>query len=515
MLYEALKDDTFENVAANTVSMSSFNVSEIKWEAPIFFDKLEGPDIPPSLLPGIYGEFAEALCIATETPPALSVMMVLGVLSASAAKHFRVTPKQGWREPLNIYTIVALPPANNKSQILNACTKPLVQWEQEKAEILRPIIKRQQSERKTQEKIIAELRAQAARTKNRIEQEALVREISDIEAELIEPQILPQVFANDITPESLTNAIFEQKGNFAIFSDEGGVFEVLAGLYTGGTANIDVLLKGIDGGHVRVKRKDRSVDLNPYLTIGLVVQPSIIQKMSSKNAFCGNGVLERFLYVLPKSKLGYRTHNTASVPQYLSQIYEQKVKSLLNYSLDNQQQHILSLSPDAFAAWQAFQLYIETELRPRGKLSGCQGWGGKICGFTLRIAGLMHIAKGELNVSIIDKETMMNALDLAALLIQHTLAAYGLMGSDQEMEDAKEVLNWILKSNSESFTRTQITTAMKHKGAGKSKRLGEALSILIDRNFIYAHKDFSTVKPTMHYFTNPVLQIKSGKYEPV
>ena len=32
-------------------------------------------------------------------------------------------------------------------------------------------------------------------------------------------------------------------------------------------ANIyDILLKGIDGGRVRLKRKDRDLDINPYLT---------------------------------------------------------------------------------------------------------------------------------------------------------------------------------------------------------------------------------------------------------
>ena len=33
--------------------------------------------------PGIFGEFAAALSLATETPEALSVMTVLGVLSAA------------------------------------------------------------------------------------------------------------------------------------------------------------------------------------------------------------------------------------------------------------------------------------------------------------------------------------------------------------------------------------------------------------------------------------------------
>lgn len=182
-------------------------------------------------------------------------MCVLGVVSAAAAKWFRVNPKPGWIKPLNIYTFIGLPPANNKTQVLNNCTQPLVAWEFEQKEILEPEIKRQYSERKTQEKIIESLRLRAAKEKNLLLQKDLIHEITEKEAALIESKTLPLLFANDATPESLATNVHEQGGHFAIFSDEGGITEALAGLYTGGVANIDILLKGIDGGHLRVREK--------------------------------------------------------------------------------------------------------------------------------------------------------------------------------------------------------------------------------------------------------------------
>ena len=56
------------------------------WDEPILFQELETPDIPAHLLPGILGEFAKALANATETPEALPVMVILGILSASLSK---------------------------------------------------------------------------------------------------------------------------------------------------------------------------------------------------------------------------------------------------------------------------------------------------------------------------------------------------------------------------------------------------------------------------------------------
>jgi hypothetical protein len=179
-------------------------------------------------------------------------------------------------------------------------TRPLVDWEKEQGLQQGLKIKCQRSERKTQEKIIETLRAKAAKSTDTLEQQQLINGIIQKEATLAEIPVLPILFTNDATPESLASLIHEQAGRLAIFSDEGGILETLAGLYSHGDANVDILLKGIDGGEVRVCRKDRSFALNPFLTIILTVQPAIIQNMGKKRAYLGNGTLERFLYVLPR-----------------------------------------------------------------------------------------------------------------------------------------------------------------------------------------------------------------------
>src|SRR4051812_14867664 len=193
------------------------------WEDPVLFGEIETPDIPASLLPGIFGEFAKHLSDAMETPEALSVMTLLGVISTITAKYFKVSPKENWEEPLNIYTLIALPPANHKSIVLKYCTQPLIAWEKEQAVLHEGKIKQQISERKTQEKIIEALRLKIAKTEDSAEQNKGMREVAEKESALIEVSVLPQLFVNDVTPESLLTLLYEQKGRLAIFSDEGGV----------------------------------------------------------------------------------------------------------------------------------------------------------------------------------------------------------------------------------------------------------------------------------------------------
>lgn len=205
----------------------------------------------------------------------------------------------------------------------------------------------------------------------------------------------------------------------------------LGGLYTNGHANVDIVLKGIDGGHLRVRRRDRNFDLTPYLTFVLTPQPIVIQNMSEKRAFIGNGMLERWLYVLLKPRLGYRTHDTPPVPKHIEQAYHEAIKKLLDIPTlmedGVEQTRVLTLSPDASKEWKEFQKTIEPMLRQHGKLALCQGWGGKLCGFVLRIAGLLHVAEHGQNNLTINKNSMANALELGALLIEHALATFSLM----------------------------------------------------------------------------------------
>jgi hypothetical protein len=482
------------------------------WEEPILFTEYATPEIPASLLPGVFGEFAAALATATETPEAMSVFAVLGTLSAALAKRFVVSPMLGWAEPVNIYVLVALPPANNKSLVLNRCTMPLREWEIAQAISLGPELTKQKSERRNQEKLIEHKRAKAASDKNPAEIPRLFAEINELEAKLPQPKILPQLFANDATPEALAQSVHEQEGRFAIISDEGGITETLSGLYTGGSANVDLILKGIDGGDLRVRRRDRSYDLRPFLTFMLITQPRTIQSMGERQAFRGNGMLERFMYVLPVSKLGYRTLDTAPVPNEVQVAYGQAMRRLLDIKpivdeRGQEQPRILTLAHEALSCFTELRNYVETELRPGGKLHGCLGWGGKLAGYALRLAGLLHVAEHGEQISVISTNTMDRAALLALLLIDHTRAAFNLMGIDQSTDDAIAVLDWIKVRSSPVFRKTECLKAL-HGRFTKATRLTEALKVLADRN-ILSGPEYQQTTPgkrrTTIFTVNPIV----------
>lgn len=461
------------------------NLSD-NWPDIISFDGLETPNIPASILPSPFDEYSKALAHATEVPEAMVVMTLLGMVSTALTKRFTVSPQQGWNEPINIYTAIALPPGNNKSSILKACTSPLREWEEQKHSLLEPERKVQRSNFETEKRIIEGLRRKAASAKTSEEREKLKTEIAHKEASLDDIPALPELFATDTTPESLASTVYEQNGRYALISDEGGIIEVIAGLYTSGNSNIDIILKGTDGGAIRVKRKDRSYTVCPFLTVTLLVQPSILKNMANKRSFDGNGLLERFLYVLPKSTVGYRNLNTEPIPDAISKAYNGRIKQLLDlnpFTADSRQD-VLTLSADAFKHWQQYRRSIEKELRPNGLLYECRGWGSKIAGFCLRLVGLLHVAEHLTSSLVISLDTMERAVQLARLLEGHTHAAFNLMGASQSTADAKEVLEWIQSQPETRFKKSAITYAMRNRKISQGKRLEEALEVLKERHYI-------------------------------
>jgi putative DNA primase/helicase len=481
---------------------------------PILFDECVLPEIKADYLPNELSEFAKALALEAEVSESMTVMAILGVLSVVLAKHFVVSPKSGWLEPVNLYMLIALPPGNNKSLVLKRCRKPLEQWEESQQKTLSFEISKRLSEIDTEKAIISKLRFDAARETNPIKQMELKQKIAEQEASMPKPIVPPCLFATDITPESLAEKACEQNGRFGVLSDEGGIIETLSGLYTNGRANLDIVLKGIDGGAVRVNRKNGDyLSLKPHLSFLLCVQPKVIEIMAQRPIFEGKGFLERFLYILPKSKLGYRTHSTESIPDHIESSYYEKIMSLLEIhrhrTEDNSEEPItLSLSDEALALWKSFQAKIEIDLRPDGKLALCQGWAGKICGYALRIAGLLHVAENGLSSSVISYKAVFNTIEIAKCLLEHAICAFELMSSEPEITDAREFLESIIRAyarEGQPFTRTQLNRLVKQRSMGKKERLDKAISVLLERHILFEHRDSSTRKPTTWYRLNPKL----------
>ncbi|MBX7149420.1 DUF3987 domain-containing protein [bacterium] len=462
------------------------------WVLPIPLDSFPLPSWPNDVFQKDIELFIQALAISTETPIELPAMMVMAVLGTICAGKFVVEVTADYREPVNIWTCVALPPASLKTAILKAVLPPLRRWEKEKRNTLEPEIKRLESEHKSLTEVINHKRKLMARSKS-ADIDILKTEIAELEAKLPLIPKCPQIWSQDVTAEKLTVLLYENDERMGIFTDEGGIFENMAGRYSGGVPNLDIYLQSHSASPVRVSRQGRpSIMLEqPCLSIGIAPQPEVLSKLADKPGFRGRGLLARFLYALPASNLGFRKREMLAMPEELRNNYDATVTSILNLpwnqSIDGQKQaYPLRLTQEAYLLFNSFAQKVEKELAEEGVFAQLQDWAGKLPGAVIRIAGLLHIARHAQAKPwevYIQKDDVNAAIKIADCLSIHALKVFDLMGADPSVEGAKKILKWLEKNQTESFTFRDCHYGNKNHFK-RAADLEGAIDVLEERNYI-------------------------------
>ena len=163
--FQLARSNSHESAYLNPLLNYQTGNKPAAWNEPILFEPLDTPEIPTAGCPACWVNLPKPWLTPVKPRRHLSVMTILGVLSTALAGHCAVSPKPGWIEPINIYTLIALPPANHKSLVVRACTQPLWHWEKEQKKQRENDIKRQRAARKTEERILENLRSKPLKRK--------------------------------------------------------------------------------------------------------------------------------------------------------------------------------------------------------------------------------------------------------------------------------------------------------------------------------------------------------------
>lgn len=406
-----------------------------------------------------------------------------------------------WAEPLNTYTVVILPPAERKSSVLSMMIRPVEVFEKLENERRSPEIVKSQMELSKLEKEKRSLVERAS--KGKATEEDIKNKAKEIaEYEPVKPL---RLFVDDVTSEKLTSVLAENKGRAAVVSAEGGIFDIISGLYSR-NVNIDVFLKGHSGDTIRVDRIGRASEsiIHPALTMVLAVQPEVLNGLMSNNTFRGRGLTARFLYSMPKSTVGSRSFSTEPIPEGVRVRYQDLIEAIL--SSDNEQQPI-SLDDGAEEALET--LFNEVEGRLKGDLAEIPDWAGKFVGSVLRISGILHVMKYPKDSMFdpVDRETMENAVTIGRYFLEHAKAAYSLMGADAVNKNAQYLLSAIKRERLTEFSRRDAMRLCRRF------KTAESLQLVLDRLCEYGYLAAKPLppahgagrKPSEVYLTNPTV----------
>lgn len=506
--------------SAKTANSANQERISTEWEPPTPFHRFPRPPFPTAALPGWLRRFVEGLSLATQTPPDLPGMLSLSVVAAASAKRVAVRVREGWIEPINLYVVVVLDPGERKTPVFNAMAAPLEEHEREESRRMADEIAAAKNQMRIAEQTLKKMQDRAARAKPE-QREILVNEADRLARGLMGMRVPaePRFLADDTTPERLATLLDEQNGRMAVMSDEGGIFDLMAGRYSNNnTPNFEVYLKGHAGSTLRVDRVGRSRDYvhRPALTIGLTIQPEVLRGLMSKAGFRGRGLLGRFLYSFPEGRMGGRDVDPPPVPPSVQEAYRQGALGLLAQPIEvddagNPVELLLDLEDQAREVLLEFARCVEPQLAPHGDLGIMTDWGGKLVGAVVRVVGVLHMAEHASDPAPWDRpiraQIVRKAIQIGSYVIAHAKAAYAEMGADPAVADAKHLLEWLERSGSATFTKRDAFEGTK----GRFKKvpvMEPGLALLEVHGYIRKRptvdREGPGRKPSPTYDVNPV-----------
>ena len=480
--------------------------SEPDWPDPIQLAGADRPAFPVKALPRVVRDWCDGVSRAIQTPPDIAAAAALGVLSVVAG-DVEVEVNHGWREPLAIYIAAIAESGEGKGPVVKAATAPLEDLQRAlqaagRERVLAGQARFAVAEKRVQAAITAASKAEGA---ERYVAEAALDDAIAAFAGMTRPEHF-RVLADDCTPEALVS-LLATHGRIGVVSDEGGIFDTLAGRYSDGVANLDAVLKAWSRLPIRVDRKAYEPEHipAPVLTIAIAVQPIVTERLAADPLLRQRGLPARFVYMWPRTTLGGRSDDAPGVPVQIEADWSKLVRDV--WDLYNAQPAqppggvgdsggsagsasigvVLTLTPEAVAVHRAFRGYLEPRLHPEsGDLYGANGWAGKLPGQVVRLAGLLHVAEHADEVSTaISGDTMKAAVVIGLYLIDHALAVFGLDGPGGALaSDAKRVLRWIQKDRRVSFSHRDAFDALRTRWRPTAESWRPVLKLLEDLGYI-------------------------------
>lgn len=486
------------------LSLSMDSESGLNWSEPIKFDSISIPTFPVNCLPPTLQDYAKAVSESTQTSVDMASVAGLICLSICLQGKFRIQGSKGYTEPLNLYGVIVAKPAERKSSIIEAMTKFIYDYEQDKNAEKQEQINENSTIRNCLLSQIKELEKRGGNLTGNYQQyrqQAIdkKKELSNV------PEIKPiRLIADDASPEALTSLLAENGGKLSVISAEGGLFDIIAGRYSNGV-NIDTFLKAHSGDNLRVDRKGRQSEYinNPCLSVLLAIQPQVLEGIMDNEIFRGRGLIGRFLYCYPKSRIGTRNYKGQPIPL----VYEKDYKKLIYELMDipcNENPYIINLSQEALSLIEEEFNSIETRLI--SDLEGISEWAGKYIGAVLRIAGLLHIAEHKSNDILVSEQTMKNAIEIGHYFIEHAKLSFSIMGANQQQKQAEYVLKYISKEFHSEMSKRDIYRLCRGEFK-KVEELEPTLELLEEYGYLIKapeqERETAGRKASPTYYINP------------
>ncbi|MDB5929065.1 MAG: hypothetical protein JWR60_772, partial [Polaromonas sp.] len=355
--------------------------------------------------------------------------------------------------PCGLFLLAIADSGERKSTCDGFFTRAIRDYEAEQREAAKPLIAAYKSECDVWE-------ARRSGLKEKIKQlakegkpsAAQAHELHDLDQDApIAPRV-PRLIYGDATPEALTYALAKQWPSGGVISSEAG--SVFGGHGMSGDSvmrNLATLNQLWDGATLPVERRSSEsfTVRGARLTMALQVQESTIRAFfdSTKGLARGTGFLARFLVSWPASTQGTRHFTEAPDNWPALASFNNRLTAILRRPAPIDEDGgltpaMLTLAPDAKAAWVAFHDAIEAELSSGRELYDVRDVASKTADNAVRLAALFHSFAG--SVGPIDLDAMESGARLAAWHLSEARRFLGELAMPAELANPARLETWLL-----------------------------------------------------------------------
>lgn len=475
-----------------------FNEPEL-WELPEKFEKeVDSQPFPVSSLPKTLADYLKAICEFVQVNSSMAALPMLSVLSLCLqGKAIVAYPANAHTESINLYTLTIAPPGERKSGVFEELIRPVEEFQRTYNELHRGDIEEYRSKRQ-----FLEHQKQAAMSgKN-----ASLQRVQELTKELCELEQVHELslICSDTTPEALAAEMFKQGGCMAVMDDEGSVFNVISGIYTGGQCNINLFLKAYDGSpHTIFRRTSDNITLDsPYLTIGIMTQPQLFSQTMSNPQFSGRGLMQRFLFSFPEGRAGSQAYKSENIPLNLQKAYDELITRLLRMP-KNPTPVKLVHDKESYNIFHDYHDMLQSKMHSGGMFENMKEYASKHFGKVLKIAGLLHLCEHSPNEPI-NGQTALNAVTIGLWAENQALSAFNGLEEDVITQNAMYIISRIKTSDKPELSRREIRRLCK--AIKEEQKFDELLEFLEDMKYIkQIQNDTNKGRPSIKYIINPFI----------
>jgi putative DNA primase/helicase len=472
---KACIDNAMESVAVNASETPAKGQNDAWPELQPLIVQIEAQEYPLDALPDAVRCAVEEVAGFVKAPIPLIATSALAALSLAIQAHVDVQRAEKLHGPCGLFLLAIADSGERKSTCDGFFTTAIRDYQAREQEAAKPVIKAYKSEHDAWEAqrsgLKEKIKALAKEGKPSIAQ---VQQLHDLDADEPTAPRVPRLIYGDATPEALTYALAKQWPSGGVISSEAG--SVFGGHGMGGDSvmrNLAALNQLWDGATLSTERRSSEsfTVRGARLTMALQVQEATIRAFfaNTKGLARGTGFLARFLVSWPQSTQGTRHFTEAPANWPALANFNARLTLILNRSapIDDDgglSPAMLTLAPDAKAAWVEFHNAIESELSSGRELYDVRDVASKTADNAARLAALFHTFTG--SIGPIDIEAMESAARVTLWHLTEAKRFLGELAMPPELANPARLETWMLDYCRREHTDKVPTREVQQFGPG-------------------------------------------------